>query len=709
MKVTRKEASLQLPIRPATGSRPGSAPTDRVTLTPPDVAKKPAELVKHGDTRIDNYYWLNQKENPEVISYLKAENTYTEAVMRPTEPLQAELFDEIKSRLPENEESLPFKRGEYLYYSKRVDGQPYQISCRKKGENGEEEVIFDMNKVAEGLAYASQGMTALSGDQNQLAYALDTDGSELYTIRVKDLKSGQLLADEVKGASAEIAWAPDGKSFFYATKDSAKRTDKVFRHYLGSDPAEDKLVYHQPESEYFMGFGLSRDRQNLMISVGNSDSSETLVLDLNQEEAKPEVVIPRQKGVRYDVSIHGDDYYIVTNADGAVDNKLIKTPRNAPGQQNWEEVIPAQEGRQVSGVMTFKDYLVIQERAHGLTKVGVRDLKDGSYHYVEGAESLATVWAGLAEDDFDSKTIRFGYESMVTPSSTYEYDMENRTKVLKKQTQINNYDASKYTTERIWAKAEDGTEVPISLVYKKGLKKDGNNKALMMGYGSYGANMDPYFSPSNVSLLDRGMVFAIAHPRGSGMLGRKWYEDGKFLNKKNTFTDFIACADHLKKEGYTSSENLAITGGSAGGYLMGAVLNMDRALAKAAVAAVPFVDVLTTMLDPSLPLTVQEYEEWGNPENKVYYDYMKSLSPVDNVRAQDYAHLLVTAGLNDPRVGYQEPAKWVAKLRDMKTDDNMLLFKTNMDAGHGGGSGRDNAIKEKAFEFAFILKALGMA
>ena len=699
---------FQSPGSPAGNAKETSETPDSVQLTPPDAEKKPELLTKHGDTRVDNYYWLNQKENPEVISYLEAENTYTEQVMRPTEKLQAEIFDEIKSRLPKNDQSLPFKRGDYQYYSKRVDDQPYLIQCRKLGEDGPEEVFFDMNEVAKDLKYASQGALALTPDQKTLGYSLDTDGSELYTIRVKDLATGKLLPDEVKGTSGEIAWAPDGKSFFYATKDSAKRTDKIFRHYLGTDPSEDKMIYHQPESEYFMGFGMSRDRQTLAISVSNADSSETLLLDPSDPEGEPEVVLARQPGVRYNVSIHGDDLYIVTNADGAVDNKLIKTSKSSPGRQNWEDVIPAQSGRQVSGVMTFKDYLVTQERSEGLTKVGVHNLKDGSFHYIDTPENLATVWASLAEDDFDTSKIRFGYESMITPSSVFEYDMESRTRELKKQQTVNNYDPSQFTTERTWAEAEDGTKVPISLVYKKGLKRDGSAKCLMMGYGSYGATMDPYFSPSNVSLLERGMVFAIAHPRGGGEMGRNWYEDGKFLKKENTFTDFIACAEHLKKEGYTSSENLAITGGSAGGYLMGAVLNMSRAVAKAAVAAVPFVDVLTTMLDPSLPLTVQEYEEWGNPEDKVFYDYMKKLSPVDNIKEQDYMHLLVTAGLNDPRVSYHEPAKWVAKLRDMKTDDNMLLFKTNMDAGHGGGSGRDNAIKEKAFEFAFILKALGM-
>lgn len=676
----------------------------------PPVAKKiPKDVTVYGDTRIDNYYWLRERDNPEVLNYLEAENAYTETMMKHTEELRDSLFREMKGRIKETDLSVPVKIDDYYYYSRTEEGKQYSIYCRKKGSlEADEEVLLDQNELAEGYEYFELGVMEVSPDHRLLAYAVDTTGGEEYELRIKDLTTNKLLPDIVHGVSYSLDWANDNKTIFYTTLDEAKRPFKVSRHVLGTPTTEDQLVYREDDDQYFLSVGKSKSREYLFLEMESNITTEVRFLRADDPFGEFRIIHPREKGVEYSVAHRGDWFYILTN-DRAVNFRMMKAPVADPSKSNWVEIIPHRETVKIDHMEIFQDFLVVFEKENGLKRIRVTRFDGEETHYVDFPEPVYTISVG-DNPEFRSKLLRFSYSSLITPRTVYDYDMETRTRELKKQDAVlGGYDPAQYVSERIWATAPDGKKVPMSVAYKKGLEKNGRNPLYLYGYGAYGFTIDPYFSSVRLSLIDRGFVFVIAHIRGGGYLGRPWYEDGKLLRKKNTFTDFIACAEYLIDRKYTNPDRLVISGGSAGGLLMGAVTNMRPDLFKAVVARVPFVDVINTMLDESIPLTVTEYDEWGNPHDKIYYDYMRSYSPYDNVEAKMYPNMLVTAGLNDPRVQYWEPAKWVAKLRALKTDNNILLLKTNMGAGHSGASGRYDYLKEVAFRYAFILDVLDRA
>ena len=676
---------------------------------PPVATIKPHAQTLHGYTWVDNYYWLRERENPKVIDYLKAENKYTQAMTKHTKRLQKKLYKEMKSRIKENDYKVPVKEGDYYYYTKTIKGKQYSVYARKlKSLDAEEEILLDPNKLAKGKKYFRIGRFRVSPDHKLLAYSVDTAGSETYTVFIKNLDNGKLLGDNIPNTYYSLEWGNDNRTLFYNTLDHAKRPYKIFRHILGNKASDDQLVYHEKDESYFVNLSKTRSQGFILMNMKSSITSEVHYLYADRPLSEFQIIAPRIHGVEYEgVEHHGRYFYITTNQN-AINFKLMRTPIKTPGAGPWEEVIAHRPDVKLDGVDAFAHHLAIYERENGLKKLRIRQMSDNQEHYVSFPESVYT-YRATNNEEFFADTIRYNYTSLVTPNSVFDYNMTTKQSELKKQDEVlGGYDPSRYTTRRIFATAKDGTKVPISLVYKNGLVRDGNNPALLYGYGSYGANMDPRFSSQRLSLLDRGFVYAIAHIRGGGDMGRPWYEDGKFLNKKNTFTDFIACAEHLVAEKFTSPKHLAIRGGSAGGLLMGAVTNMRPDLFNTVLAHVPFVDVITTMLDPTIPLTVIEYEEWGNPNDKAFFDYMLSYSPYDHVEAKNYPNILITAGLNDPRVQYWEPAKWTAKLRKMKTDDNVLVLKTNMGAGHGGSSGRYDRIHEKAFEYAFMLDTLGI-
>ncbi|HUU85409.1 MAG TPA: S9 family peptidase [Phycisphaerae bacterium] len=675
---------------------------------PPVATVRPHTTTLHGVTRTDDYYWLKDRTDPEVIRHLEAENAHTAAVMKHVEPLRKRLYKEFKSRLKETDLSVPARDDDYYYYTRTFEGKQYQVYCRKKGSlDAEEEVLLDANELAKGHEYFRIGGFENSPDHKLLAYSVDTNGSEMYTLRVKDLTTGRLLPDEIRDTYYGLEWGNDDRTLFYTTLDAAKRPYRVFRHRLGTDPSEDELVFDEPDERFYVRLSKSRSEKYILLSLDSKVTSEVHYLDADRPQSAFTVIQPRQHKMEYRVAHHGDRFFIVTN-DDAVNFKLVEAPVRSPSKDHWTEVIPHRPAVKLDDVDAFADHLAVYERKDGLAQIAVRDLATGGQHYIEFPEPVYTATPG-DNREFDSKVLRFNYTSLVTPASVFDYNMETHERELKKRQEVlGGYDPDRYQSERIYAIAPDGTRVPISLVYRKGITLDGTNPALLYGYGSYGMSMDPDFDSEVVSLWDRGFIYAIAHVRGGGEMGRPWYDSGKLLHKKNTFTDFIACAEHLIDAKYTAPDRLAIMGGSAGGLLMGAVVNMRPDLFQAVVAQVPFVDVVTTMLDPSIPLTVTEYEEWGNPNEQAYFEYILSYSPVDNVAARDYPHLLITAGLNDPRVGYWEPAKWAAKLRVAKTDHNRLLLKTEMGAGHGGKSGRYRQLEEDAFEYAFVLDAVGI-
>lgn len=676
-------------------------------VAPPVARVVPHAMSHHGDTRIDNYYWMRERDNPEVIAYLEAENAHTASLMKHTEALQATLFEEMKARIKEDDSTVPARDGDYYYYSRTFEGSQYRAHCRKRGgRDGSEEIILDENALAKGHRYFRLGGLRVSPDHRYLAFAVDTNGSETYRLRIKDLTTGKLLPDEIRNTYYGLEWSNDNRTIFYTTLDEAKRPDKVHRHTLGTPAADDVTVHHEEDDAYHVSLGKTRSKRFILVEMDSQITSEVRVIDADAPAGAARTIHPREHGVEYAVAHHGEHFYITTN-DQAVNFRLMRAPVADPSKANWSEVIPHRPAVKLDGVDAFRGHLAVYEREDGLRRIRIRRLSDGSDHVIEFDEPVYTVRPG-ENREFDTTTLRFSYTSMVTPPSVFDYDMEGRSRQLMKREEVlGGYDPANYTSERVSAVAADGTRVPISIVYRKGMRRDGGNATLLYGYGSYGASMDPGFDSNRISLLDRGFVYAIAHIRGGGDMGRPWYEDGKFLKKRNTFTDFIACAEHLVAAGYADRDRLAIMGGSAGGLLMGAVVNMRPDLFTAVVAKVPFVDVVTTMLDETIPLTVIEYEEWGNPHQKTYYDYMKSYSPYDNVAAVGYPHMLITAGLNDPRVQYWEPAKWTAKLRSLKTDGHRLLLKTIMGAGHGGRSGRYNRLEERAFDYAFILDVMG--
>lgn len=682
---------------------------DEQTANPPK-----AKIVTHTDTtfsdvRSDNYFWLRERRNPDVRDYLEAENKYTEQMMRHTKPLQKALYKEMVGRIKETDESVPYQMGAYFYYSRTEQGKQYRVHCRKKGSlQAPEEILIDENKLAEGHKYFRVGVFQVSPDQSLLAWSVDTTGGEKYTIYFKNLKTGEILPDQIPDTYYSLAWANDNKTVFYNILDEAMRPYKLFRHRLGTEAKNDPLVYEEKDEKFFLRIGRSKSGRYLFMDLHSQITSEIRFLNADAPQGKFKVIAPRKNKVEYSVGHQGKYFYIRTN-DNAVDFRLVRTPVNRTANRYWQEIIPGREKITISSFELFKNYLVVFEREKGLDKIRFKKNDQTDFSALTFDEADYSVWP-VDNRDYNLSVLRFGYSSLKTPRTVYDYDMVSKQRVLKKQQEVlNGYDPQQYVTERLFVAAEDGAQIPVSLIYKKGMKKDGSNPLYLYGYGSYGINIEPYFSVSRVSLLDRGFVYAIAHIRGSSTMGRMWYENGKLLHKKNTFSDFIACAEYLIAEKYTNSEKLSIAGGSAGGLLIGAVLNMRPDLFKAAAAHVPFVDVINTMLDPSLPLTVIEYEEWGNPHIEKYYRYMKSYSPYDNVQAKAYPNILITAGLNDPRVQYWEPAKWTAKLRALKTDKNLLLLKTNMGAGHGGASGRYSRLKEIAFEYAFILDRLGIA
>ncbi len=679
-------------------------------LAPPVARMAPRVDTTLGDVRIDNYFWIRDdaRKNPDVIAYLEAENRYTEGVMKPLEPLVQKLYEEMKGRIKETDLSVPERVGNYYYYTRTEAGKQYPILGRKKGNlSAPEEVMLDENVAAGSAKYFRVGTSRVSPNDRLLAFTVDTMGNERYTLMVKDLTTGQMLPDRVPMVNYSLEWAGDNHTLFYGMGDSANRSYRILRHALGSN-APDAVIAEEPDDLFGISLEKTKDRKFILINDGSFSSTEFKYLPANEPMGTFKVIQPKTKDLEYSVDHHGDKFLIVTN-DGALNFKLVEAPDNSPGRENWKTIVPGRDSVLLDGIDVFRDYLVLYQRQNALRTMQVMSFADGKTYTVDFPEAVYT-YRGATNPEYDSKLVRFTYMSLTTPASVYDFDMSNHTRQLLKATEVlGGYDPSLYGTERTWARASDGTMVPISLVYRKPLVKDGKRPMLLYAYGSYGSSTDPTFSSNNLSLLDRGFIYAIAHIRGGQEMGRTWYDQGKLLNKKNTFTDFIASAEHLIQQGYTSKERLAIRGGSAGGLLMGAVVNMRPDLFKAVVADVPFVDVINTMMDASIPLTTGEWIQWGDPHKAEYYGYMKSYSPYDNVGHKAYPNMLVTAGLNDPRVGYWEPTKWVAKLRANKTDDNMLLLRTNMGAGHGGASGRYDALKEQAIRFAFILNALGMA
>ncbi len=674
----------------------------------PPIAKKiPKELTIHGQTRVDNYYWLNQREDSAVIAYLKAENSYTNAVMKDTEGLQEKIYNEIVGRIGQTDMSVPYYTEGYYYYSRYEEGKEYPIYCRKK-ENLEaaEEIMLNVNELAQGYEYFHVSGITVSPDNKMIAYGVDTVSRRLYTIHFKNLETGETLEESIANTNGAAYWADDNRTVFYAQKNlQTLRPEKIFRYKILNNRKADMIFYEQDET-YAVNVYKSRSKKYIIINSNTTLSDEYQILSSDTPEGKFRMFQPRVQGLEYSIGHYKDKFYIRTNLN-AKNFRLMETSVNATTKENWKEVIPHREDVLLEGFLNFDRYMVIEERIKGNTNLRIIEMGGGKEHYIKFEEQVYTAWLSV-NPEFASEKLRLGYSSLTTPTTTYDYDMNTREMILlKREKVIGGHNPDDYQSERLYAKAGDGKEVPISLVYKKGTRLDGSAPLLLYGYGSYGNTIDPYFGIARLSLLDRGFIYAIAHIRGGQFLGRDWYEDGKLLNKKNTFTDFIACAQYLVDQHYTSTDKLMALGGSAGGLLVGAVVNMRPDLFKGVIAAVPFVDVVTTMLDESIPLTTGEYDEWGNPNIKVYYDYMLSYSPYDNVEAKDYPNMLVTTGLHDSQVQYWEPAKWVAKLRDMKTDHNLLLLYTNMDAGHGGASGRFKQYKETAMEYAFLLKLLG--
>ncbi|RMG84489.1 MAG: S9 family peptidase [Bacteroidetes bacterium] len=673
-----------------------------MNIQPPVCAKKPKALTIHGDTRIDNYYWLNDRENPEVIEYLRAENAYKETILAHLKPFRERLFEEIKGRIKPDDASVPYLDNGWFYYSKYQKGDEYPIYARKKGSlEAEEMVLLDVNELAKPYDYYQVTSLSVSPDNKLLAFGEDTVSRRIYTIRFKDLTTGAFLPDQLKNTDGRAVWANDNKTVFYTVRDATLRAFKVFRHVLGTDQSEDVEVFHEADETFSCYVYKSKSRQFIIIGSHQTVSTEYRVLPVDDPTGAWQVIQPRERELEYSIYHFEDKWIIRTNLE-AQNFRLMETPLHATTKENWKEIIPHRTDALIEDVEVFKDYLVLEERTDGLRKVRVMPWAGGDY-YIDFPEETYAAYT-LVNREFDTEVLRIGYSSLVTPLSEYDFNMKTRARTLLKQQEVlGGFDAQNYQSERLWAPARDGVKVPVSLVYRKGFERNGKAPLLLYGYGAYGICVDPVFSPARLSLLDRGFVFAIAHIRGGEEMGRNWYDSGRLLNKKNTFYDFIDCADFLVEKQYTNPDRLMAMGGSAGGLLMGAVVNMRPDLWKGVIAAVPFVDVLTTMLDESIPLTTGEFDEWGNPKDKVFYDYIKSYSPYDNVEKKAYPALLVTTGLHDSQVQYWEPAKWVAKLREVKTDTNPLLLHTNMEAGHGGQSGRFRRYHETAMEYAFLL------
>ncbi len=683
----------------------------RKDIIPPKAKIVPKQLEIHGDIRTDDYFWLNDRENPEVIDYLNAENEYCDEMMSHTNDFQSALFEEMKGRIKEDDSSVPYKYNGYWYIVKFEKGKDYPIYLRRKETlEAQDELLFDCNEMAKDHTYFKLVGISISPDNTKVAFGVDTVSRRQYTIQIKDIQSGEVYPEKIINTTGGSSWANDNKTLFYTSKDEQTlRADKIYKHALGTDAEQDVLIYEETDDTFGTTVFKTKSRKYLVITSYSTLTTEYQILDADTPEDNFKVFQSRIRGVEYSINHYNGSFFVVTNADGATNFKLMKTSENVTTKEHWEEVIAHREDVLIEDVDIFKDFLVVSERENGLNKIRIRRWDNGEEYYLPFNNETYTAYTST-NVDFDTTILRYGYNSLTTPSSIIDFDMVNKTKEIKKEQEVlgGKFDKKNYISERLWATAEDGTKVPMSVVYHKDTKKSENTPLLLYAYGSYGATIDPYFSTIRLSLLDRGFIYAIAHVRGGEYLGRPWYENGKLFNKKNTFTDFIACSKHLIAQGYTSPAHHYAMGGSAGGLLMGAITNIAAELYNGIVAQVPFVDVITTMLDDSIPLTTGEYDEWGNPNDNKYYNYIKSYSPYDNVGEQSYPNMLITAGLHDSQVQYWEPAKWTAKLRQNKREKNLLLLKTNMDAGHGGASGRFEALKEDALEYAFLLDLEGI-
>jgi oligopeptidase B len=696
------------PTPEAAAPAPSVAAPAAARPTPPVAKRIPHPVTLHGDTRQDDYFWLREKQNPEVRAYLEAEAAYTAQVMKPTEALQQKLYEEMLGRIQQTDLEVPYRKGGFHYYTRTEEGKQYPIYCRKKGSlDAPEEVLLDPNVLSAGFKFFRVATFLVSDDGHQLVYSVDTTGFREFTLYVKDLRTGQLGQERIEHTAGYTgAWAADNRTFFYVTEDTAKRPYRVWRHTVGTDSQGDTLVYEEKDERFRVSVHRALSGEYILLHSHSSTTSEARFLSARTPTAQFQVVEPRQQDHEYNVDHHGERFYIRTNSAGR-NFRLVTAPVKAPGRKNWRELIAHRDQVMLESLLLFKNHLVLFERDTGQQQVQITNLKTGARHRLQFPEQVYTVFPN-ANAEFDTPVLRFQYTSLVTPWSVFDYDMNSRErKLLKQQAVLGGYDASRYETERLLVPAQDGVQVPVSLVYRKGLKKDGSAPLLLQGYGAYGFPRVPNFNSNTLSLLDRGVTVALAHIRGGGDLGKPWHDAGRMRQKMNTFTDFIAVAEALVAQGYTSKERLAIHGGSAGGLLMGAVTNLRPDLFKVVLADVPFVDVLNTMSDPSLPLTVGEFEEWGNPQVKEEYEYMRQYCPYTNVTAKAYPAMLVKTSFNDSQVMYWESAKWVAKLRALKMDPNPLLFQINMNGGHGGSSGRYDFLKEKAFDYAFLLTQLG--
>ena len=675
-------------------------------LRPPLAKIIPTPLEKFNDVRTDNYFWLNDRENPEVIDYLNKENQYYQEMTAHTKAFQKELFEEMKARIKEDDESVPYLYNGYYYITRFELGSDYPIYSRKKGSlSANEEIMFNCNELAKGHKYFQLGGLSISTNNQFVAFALDTVGRRIYKVQIKNLITGEIFADTIENTSGDSTWANDNQTLFYTRQDEKTlRSDKVFKHKLNTDAANDILVYFEKDDTYSVEVTKEKSKKYIVISSSSTMTTEFRTLLADNPNGKFTIFQKRVRGLEYDIAHFGEHFYVLTNKDEATNFKLMKTPELATAKENWVDIIAHREDVLIEDIDIFRDFLVITERFNGLNTIRIMPWSGEGEYYLPFESETYTAYTST-NVDFDTDILRYGYQSMATPSSIIDFNMKTKVKEVMKEQEVlgDKFDKNNYPEERVWATATDGTKVPISMVYRKELKKDGTNPLLQYAYGSYGYSMDATFSSTRLSLLDRGFIFAIAHIRGGEDLGRQWYEDGKLLKKKNTFTDFIDCSKFLIAEKYTSPLHLYAEGGSAGGLLMGVIANTAPELYNGIIAQVPFVDVMTTMLDDTIPLTTGEYDEWGNPNVKKYYDYMKSYSPYDNVTAQEYPTIYISTGLHDSQVQYWEPAKWVAKLRALKTDGNTIYLDTNMDAGHGGASGRFEALKELAKEFTFLL------
>ncbi|WP_418513774.1 S9 family peptidase [Corallibacter sp.] len=676
------------------------------------VAKKiPHELKIHNDVRVDNYFWLNDRENPDVIAYLQAENAYTKDVMAHTEDFQKSLFEEMKARIKEDDSSVPYKLNGYWYMTRFEKGKDYPIYTRKKESlDAEEEVLFDCNEMAKTHAYFKLGGISVSPDNTMAAFSTDIVSRRQYSIQIKNLLTGEIYSDKIENTTGSCTWGNDNKTLFYSRKDDVTlRSHKIYRHIIHTNMADDVEVFHEEDDTFNTYIYKTKSRKYLVIGSSSTLTTEYRILNADTPQADFKLFQKRERGLEYAISHYDDAFYIITNKDKAVNFKLQKTSEKTTEKEHWVDVLPHRNNVLLEDIDIFKDYYVVSERENGLNRLRIISWSGDEDYYLPFDSETYTAYTG-SNPEFNTDVLRYSYNALTTPSSVIDYNFKTKQKTVLKEQEVlgGTFNKENYKSERVWATARDGVKVPVSLVYNKNTKLDGNAPLLLYAYGSYGSTIDPYFSSIRLSLLDRGFIYAIAHIRGGEYLGRDWYETGKLLQKKNTFYDFIDCSKYLIQQQYTSSSHLYVYGGSAGGLLMGAIINLNPELYKGVIAAVPFVDVVTTMLDDSIPLTTGEYDEWGNPNDETYYNYIKSYSPYDNVEKKAYPNMLVTTGLHDSQVQYWEPAKWVAKLRDLKTDKNKLLFHIDMNSGHGGASGRFESLKEVALEYAFILDLEGI-